>query len=94
MHKIKKNEATIAIENLINSQEYKEYHEKQHASRLILARMQEIMEQKKITQEELANRMEMKQSSISRLLSGNRPNFSVETLLKFCNATKSNFTLL
>lgn len=91
MSKAIKSEATINITDLIKSSEFKKYHEKVHSSRLVLARMKEILQQKKISQEELANRMDMKQSSISRLLNGNRPNFSVEVFVKFCEAVDVKF---
>jgi hypothetical protein len=57
------------FKELLNSEEYKKYHEEKHNARLILARMIQILEEKNISQKVLAERMEMTPSGISRLLS-------------------------
>ena len=94
MSKIQKSQATIAIENLINSEEYKTSSKKFYKTQLIIAQMNEIIEKKHLRQEDVAKRMEMSQSNLSRLLNGNRPKFSFETIMRFCDATESSFTLL
>jgi predicted XRE-type DNA-binding protein len=81
------------LHNLINSQEYKDYDTIENDREVLLARMREILEQKRITKEELAKRMHTKVTSISRLLNGDRPNFSIKTIIQFCIATDTSLEL-
>jgi DNA-binding Xre family transcriptional regulator len=94
MPKIKKNEATIAIDNLIKSEKYKDYRDSMNAVRLLIANMQEVMEKKNITLEELASRMQVSKTYISKILYGEKTNFTIKTLVKFCISTDSKLVFL
>lgn len=94
MSKVIKNQATKNIEALINSKSYQESSKQFYKTQLYVAKMNEIMEKKKLKQETVASKMNITQSNLSRLLSGNRPKFSFETLLLFCEATGTKCMLL
>jgi predicted XRE-type DNA-binding protein len=94
MPKVKKNEATIAIDNLIKSKEYQDYHDSTNVVRLLIANMQEVMEKKNITIEELASKMQVSKPYISKIMYGGKTNFTIKTLIKFCVATDSRLVLV
>lgn len=86
MKTIQKNQATINIENLVKSKQYKDSSNEFKKTQLFIAKMNEIMEKKSLKQSEVASKMNISQSNLSRLLSGNRPTCSFETIIKFCDA--------
>jgi predicted XRE-type DNA-binding protein len=82
------------FEDLINSDDYQKSSKEFYRSQLILARMNEIMSQKNLTQEELAFRMNMSQPNLSNILSGKKPKFSIDTIIRFCEATDSKLEII
>jgi predicted XRE-type DNA-binding protein len=82
------------FKELVNSDDYQKSSREFYRSQLILARMNEIMSQKNLTQEELAIRMNMSQPNLSNILSGKKPKFSIDTVIRFCEATDSKLEII
>lgn len=76
-----------ALLELINSEEFIESSNKLYRSQLILAQMNEIIAKKQLKQEELAKRMNMSQPNLNMILNGKKPKFTLDTVLRFCEAT-------
>ncbi len=77
---------TRNLQNLVKSKAFQEYHKKSSNELDILVEMEKIRRKQKLTQEDLARRMDMDQGDVSRILSGNR-NFTLKVLERFCEAT-------
>jgi predicted XRE-type DNA-binding protein len=77
---IKPSEATLAIQKTLASKEFKDYHADKQAVRILLARINQILKEENITKTELANRTGIPRPSLSRLLNGNRLEFSYNTV--------------
>ena len=75
-----KTQATKNLEETLKSEEFKSYHSRKRAGRLLLARIKEILDNEKITHAELAEKTGMARSSITRLLNGGREDFSYNTM--------------
>ena len=78
--------------DLINSEEYKRYDQEQMLQFNLRQKIRQIIKQSKLTQEELSEKMGMKQPQLSRFISGKK-GFSWKTLEKFCLATGAKIDL-
>jgi DNA-binding Xre family transcriptional regulator len=95
-----KNTTTISLkenypklQDLIDSQEYKDYGKEDDLLLMLRVRIKQIIAQKRLTQEQLANKMGVKQPQLSRLVSG-KGGFSWKTLERFCIATNTKLEIL
>ncbi|MEM1312034.1 MAG: helix-turn-helix transcriptional regulator [Patescibacteria group bacterium] len=90
--KINLNDNYSELNKLINSQEYIDYNAQDDMLLTLRVRIKQIIERKKLTQEQLASKMGVKQPQLSRLVSG-KGGFSWKTLEKFCIATGTKLDL-
>ena len=80
------------IYELINSDEYKKLIKEEEELFQMRQKIRQIIKQSKLTQEELSQKMGMKQPQLSRFISGKK-GFSWKTLEKFCLATGAKIDL-
>lgn len=80
------------FKKLINSRSFKEYHRQQSLIRDIAVQIEKIRQDQKLTQDQLADKMEVDQAVISRMTGG--ANFTLKTLEKFCLATNSKILIV
>ena len=82
----------IPFEKIYNALPKKEKDEVDRRAKLIVVRMEmrKLRKEKKMTQEKLAKKMNVKREFISRIESGNQ-NITLETLLKIAQATGKKF---
>jgi DNA-binding Xre family transcriptional regulator len=80
------------LKKLINTEEFKKYHREQSLIRDIAVQIEKIRQQEKLTQDQLADKMEVDQAVVSRMTKGS--NFTLKTLEKFCLATNSKIMIV
>jgi len=78
--------------DLINSDEYKKLIQEEERLFEMRQKIRQIIKQSNLTQEELSNKMGIKQPQLSRFISGKK-GFSWKTLEKFCLATGAKIDL-
>lgn len=80
------------LKKLINTEEFKKYHQKQSLIRDIAVQIEQRRQTQKLTQDQLAQIMEVDQAVVSRMTNGS--NFTLKTLEKFCLATNSKIMIV
>jgi DNA-binding Xre family transcriptional regulator len=80
------------LNSFVQSEEYKTFEKEADLLLMLRVRIKQIIEERHLTQQELAQKMGVKQPQLSRLVSG-KGGFSWKTLEKFCIATGTNLEL-
>lgn len=93
MSKVEKNQATLRFEEIIKSKKYQDYYNQEHDILMVAVMMQAKLDEKNLTQTELAERMGVSQADISKILNGKKKNFTIKTLLKFYHAIGQEFKI-
>lgn len=94
MSKANQTKGNARFDEIINSPKFQEYYKEQHRALVVSAMLQDAMEKKHLTQTAVANTMGISQADVSKILSGKKKNFTVETLLRFCDAIGSRVTIM
>jgi DNA-binding Xre family transcriptional regulator len=93
MSKIIEQTGSIKLfKELINSEDFRKYHQQQTLIRDIAVQIEKIRQHEKLTQDELAQKMEVDQAVVSRMTRGS--NMTLKTLEKFCLATNCKIVLM
>lgn len=80
------------LTKLLDNDEFRKYHQQQTLIRDIAVQIEKIRRQKKLTQDKLAQKMEVDQAVVSRMTTGS--NITLKTLEKFCLATNCKIVLM
>lgn len=80
------------LTKLLDNDEFRKYHQQQTLIRDIAVQIEKIRRQKKLTQNKLAQKMEVDQAVVSRMTTGS--NITLKTLEKFCLATNCKIVLM
>jgi DNA-binding Xre family transcriptional regulator len=80
------------LDKFIESDKFKKVYAEENLMLRIRNRIKEIIEQKHLTQDELAQKMGVDQKQVHRLIAG-KGGFTFATLQKFCYATDSSLEL-
>jgi len=89
---MKESNSTKLFRKLINSEEFRKYHQEQSLIRDIAVQIETLRQAKKLTQTKLATMMEVDQAVVSRMTNGS--NLTLKTLEKFCLATNSTIMIV
>lgn len=91
MSQSKKLSAKAQLQNLIQSDEYKQVYESERRKLMVLAQMQDAIEKHGLTQAQVAERMGVAQGDLSKIINGKKPNFSSDMLFRFFDAVGEKF---
>ena len=81
------------LDKFIKSDKFKQTYNEENLLLRIRNRIKQIIEEKQLTQDQLAQKMGVDQKQVHRLIAG-KGGFTLSTLQKFCYATESKLELI